>query len=142
MAKRIEIRIRDQVYPILAEENESYLQLCAGIVNHELSEVMDGSRLTLSDGAILAALNIADKYCKEREVSDSLRSQLKDALDENVRLTREAAAPKPQKATRTRGAKGAKGAKADEAAEPAPEAAPLETVSAVLAETSEPPEAE
>ena len=96
MAKRIEIRIRDQIYPILAEETESYLRLCANIVNQELSDVMDGSRLNLSDGAVLAALNIADKYCKERQVSDSLRSQLKDALDENTRLARELAAQKPK----------------------------------------------
>ena len=96
MANRIEIRIRDQIYPILAEENESYLRLCAKIVEQELSDVMDGSRLTLSDGAVLAALNIADKYCKERQVTDSLRSQLKDALDENARLARELAAQKPK----------------------------------------------
>ena len=94
MANRIEIRIRDQVYPILAEENESYLRLCAKIVEQELSDVMDNSRLTLSDGAVLAALNVADKYCKERQVTDSLRSQLKDALDENARLARELAAQK------------------------------------------------
>ena len=94
MAKRIEVRIRDRVYPILAEENESYLRLCANIVDQELSKVMDGSRLTLADGAILAALNVADKYCKEREVSDSLRSQLKAALDENARLSKELSAPK------------------------------------------------
>ena len=95
MANRIEIRIRDQVYPILAEENESYLRLCAKIVEKELSDVMDngGGRLTLSDGAILAALNIADKYCKERQVSDSLRAQLKEALDENNSLSKGLSSP-------------------------------------------------
>lgn len=92
MANRIEIRIGERVYPIIAEEEERYLQLCAGIVNQELSEVMEGGKLTLTDGAVLTALNIADKYCKERQVSDSLRRQLKDALDENIRLTRDFAA--------------------------------------------------
>ena len=94
MANRIEVRIRDRVYPILAEESESYLTLCANIVNQELSDVMDNSRLTLADGSVLAAMNIADKYCKERQVSDNLRGQLKDALDENARLARELTALK------------------------------------------------
>lgn len=94
MANRIEVKIRDRIYPILAEESESYLTLCANVVNQELSQVMDNSRLTLLDGAVLAALNISDQYCKERQATDSLRSQLKDALDENARLNRELTALK------------------------------------------------
>lgn len=34
-------------------------------------------------------MNVADKYCKERLVSDNLRAQLKQALDENARLAKE-----------------------------------------------------
>ena len=33
-------------------------------------------------------MNVTDKYCKERQVSDNLRAQLKQALDENARLAR------------------------------------------------------
>ena len=41
---------------------------------------MAGNTLSITDGAVLAAMNVADKYCKERQVSDNLRAQLKQAL--------------------------------------------------------------
>ena len=56
---KVTIYIHNQRYRFLAEENEDYLQQCADIVN------------------------------KERLVSDNLRAQLKQALDENARLAKE-----------------------------------------------------
>ena len=94
MANRVTLKIHNQVYRFMAEENEEYLQQCADTVNHEMDEAMNGTGLSISDGAILAAMNIADKYYKERQVSDNLRVQLKQALDENTRLTKEAAVAK------------------------------------------------
>ena len=89
MANRVNIRIRNQNYPILAEEDEGYIQACADILNKEMDAAMDGTLLSMADGAVLAALNITDKLQKERAVSDNLRGQLKEALDENARLARE-----------------------------------------------------
>lgn len=91
MANRVTIRIHNQNYNILAEEDESYIQQCAEIVKNELDQAMAGTALSITDGAVLTALNIADKYSKERQVSDNLRAQLKQALDENARLARELA---------------------------------------------------
>ncbi len=34
---------------------------------------MAGNTLSITDGAVLAAMNVADKYCKERQVSDNLQ---------------------------------------------------------------------
>ena len=64
-----------------------------------------------SDGAVLAAMNVADKYCKERQVSDNLRAQLKQALDENTRLARELAEAKREARKAARGEKGTKAPK-------------------------------
>ena len=88
MANRVTIRIHNQNYNILAEEDESYIQQCAEIVKSELDQAMAGTALSITDGAVLTALNVADKYSKERQVSDNLRAQLKLALDENARLAR------------------------------------------------------
>ena len=89
MANRVTIVLHHREYHIVAEEDESYIQQCASVVNKELDEAMKGTTLSISDGAMLACLNVADKYSKERQVSDNLRAQLKQALDENARLSRE-----------------------------------------------------
>lgn len=91
MANRVTIRIHNKNYTILAEEDESYILHCADIARGEIQQAMDGTTLSISDGAVLASLNLADKFTKERQVSDNLRSQLKQALDENTRLARELA---------------------------------------------------
>ena len=102
MANRVTIYIHNQRYHFLAEEDAGYLQQCADIVNQEMDKAMTGNTLSLTDGAVLAAMNLADKYCKERAVSDNLRAQLKQALDENARLAREEAKrSKPAPRTRT-----------------------------------------
>ena len=88
MANPVTIYIHNKSYRFLAEEDESYLQQCADIVNKEIDDAMGGTTLSITDGAVLAAMNGADKYCKERQVSDNLRAQLKQALDENARLAR------------------------------------------------------
>ena len=89
MANRVSIRIHTQTYRILAEEDEGYIQKCAAILDKEMQAAMEGTLLSVSDGAVLAGLNIVDKFQKERAVSDNLRAQLKEALDENARLARE-----------------------------------------------------
>ena len=80
---------------------------------------MDGTTLSIDDGAVLAALNLADQYCKERQVSDNLRTQLKEALDENARLRRQGS---PKKAARSGGKKAASREPAE--AQETPPAAP------------------
>ena len=110
---KVTIYIHNQRYRFLAEENEDYLQQCADIVNKEMDNAMDGNTLSITDGAVLAAMNVADKYCKERLVSDNLR-----ALDENARLAKEMSEMKREarKATKEK-AKAKREAKAEAKAE-------------------------
>ncbi len=89
MANRVTVTIRNRYYPILADEDESYIRQCAQLVDQELRRSMDGTTLSLDSGAVLAALNLADQFFKERQVSDNLRDQLKAALDENAQLRRQ-----------------------------------------------------
>ena len=111
MANPVTIYIHHQSYRFLAEEEETYLQQCADVVNKEMDQAMAGNTLSITDGAVLAAMNVADKYCKERQVSDNLRAQLKQALDENARLARELAEAKREARKAARGEKGTKAPK-------------------------------
>jgi|GEM_PF-806327 len=100
MANRVTVSIRNHIYPILAEEDESYIRQCADLVIRELDRAMEGTTLSLDDGAVLACLNLADQYYKERQVSDNLRAQLKEALDENARIRRQTTQKKSGRAGR------------------------------------------
>ena len=141
MANKVTIYIHNQRYRFLAEENEDYLQQCADIVNKEMDSAMDGNTLSITDGAVLAAMNVADKYCKERQVSDNLRAQLKQALDENARLAkemsdmkREARKAAKEKAKAKREAKAEAKAEAKEEAEAQPAQAEAQEVPETKAE--------
>ena len=82
MANPVTIYIHHQSYRFLAEEEETYLQQCADIVNKEMDQAMD-----------------------------NLRAQLKQALDENARLARELAEAKREARKAARGEKGTKAPK-------------------------------
>lgn len=89
MKNRITVTIGNQTYTLLATEDSLYIQQVAAHVNDELSKVMEEGRLSIADGSILAAMNIADKYFKEREAADNLRHQLKEYLEEASRVKNE-----------------------------------------------------
>ena len=55
----------------------------------KIQELLEGTRLSLVDGAVLGALNIADAYFKEVEASENLRRQLKELLEESAKLKSE-----------------------------------------------------
>jgi cell division protein ZapA (FtsZ GTPase activity inhibitor) len=112
MSNPVTVYIRHQRYRIVAEESQEYIESCAELVTQELDAATAGTTLSLTDGAILAGLNLADKFNKERQVSDNLRAQLKAALDENSRLARELTE------TRREAKKAAKAKKAEAKAEP------------------------
>ena len=105
MANRVTITIRGRTYPILAEEDEGYIRQCADLVSRELDRALDGTTLSLMDGAVLASMNLADQIFKEKQVSDNLRSQLKEALDENARIRRMQSQRKAAAKTASKGAK-------------------------------------
>lgn len=105
MANRVTITIRGRTYPILAEEDEGYIRQCADLVSRELDRALDGTTLSLMDGAVLASMNLADQIFKEKQVSDNLRSQLKEALDENARIRRMQSQRKAAAKTAPKGAK-------------------------------------
>ena len=59
-----------------------YVQKVAGHVDAKIQEVLEGAKVSMVDGAVLAAVNIADEYFKEVEASENLRRQLKEYLEE------------------------------------------------------------
>ena len=86
MKNKITVSIADQEYTLVATEDEGYMQKVAQHVDAKVREVLDGAKVSLVDGAVLAALNIADEYFKEVEASENLRRQLKEYLEEATKM--------------------------------------------------------
>lgn len=85
MKNKVTVTIAGRDYTLVAVEDESYVRRCAAHVDGQLREVST-PRLSQSDAAVLAAMNIADQFFKEQESAANLRRQVKEGLEEANRL--------------------------------------------------------
>lgn len=86
MKNKVSVVIAGQEYTMVAAEDEAYVRKCAGHVDSQVRDVIQGSHLAQADAAVLAAMNIADQYFKEQQAGENLRRQLKEGLEEAARL--------------------------------------------------------
>lgn len=86
MKNKVTVTIAKQTYTLVALEDETYMQKVAAHVDENISAVLKEAKVSLTDAAILGALNMADEYFKEVEASESLRRQLKDNLEEAAKM--------------------------------------------------------
>lgn len=89
MKNRVTVTIADQQYTLIADQDAAAVERIAAHVDTRVSEVMNGSHLSLADGAVLAAMNIAEEYFKEQEASENLRRQLKEYLEDTAKVKQE-----------------------------------------------------
>ena len=79
------------------EEGHEFVTVYAGAdlpagqahVDSQMREVLSQGRLSQADGAVLAAMNIADQYFKGQEAAENLRRQIKEYLEEATKLKME-----------------------------------------------------
>ncbi len=81
MRNKIVVTIGGKDYTMVAAEDESYVQRCAAVVDRQLQEVLQDTRFSRADAAVLAAMNVADQLLKEQEASENLRRQVKENLE-------------------------------------------------------------
>ena len=89
MKNRVAVTIAGQEYTLVGTEDAGYTEKVAAHVDEKVREVMDGAHVSLVDGAVLAAVNIADEYFKEAEAAENLRRQLKEYLEEATKVKME-----------------------------------------------------
>ncbi|MGN0968712.1 MAG: cell division protein ZapA [Oscillospiraceae bacterium] len=89
MKNRVTVTIAEQEYTLIADQDAAAVEKIAAHVDAKVREVMEGSRLSLADSAILASMNIAEEYFKEMEASENLRRQLKEYLEEGAKVKQE-----------------------------------------------------
>ena len=89
MQNKVTVTIADREYTLVATEDAAYMEKVAAHVDAKVREVLDGARVSSSDAAILAALNMADEYFKSLEAAENLRMQIKEGLEESKKLNLE-----------------------------------------------------
>lgn len=89
MKNKITVSIAGQEYTMVAAEGEDYVRRVAAHVDSQMREVLSQGRLSQADGAVLAAMNIADQYFKEQKAAENLRLQIKEYLEEATKLKME-----------------------------------------------------
>jgi cell division protein ZapA len=91
MKNRISVTVAGHEFTIISEESEEYVRGVAAEVDSSVQSVMSEIHLSLSDAAVLAALNFADRSKKAVDSADHLRLQVKTYLDETQKLKAELA---------------------------------------------------
>ena len=82
MANKITVTINGTDYTLMSEESASYMQKVAALVDEKMNDITASGRVGRMDAAVLAAMNVADLYLKEQTVSENLRRQVKENLEE------------------------------------------------------------
>lgn len=89
MKNKVTVSIAGQDYTMVSADNEHYVRKVAAYVDGQIREVLESGRLSLANGAVLTAMNIADQYYREASASENLRRQVKESLEENAKLKAE-----------------------------------------------------
>ena len=82
MRNKVVVTIGGKEYTIRATESGDYVRRCAALVDAQLQEITRDVRLSQTDAAVLAAMNVADQLLQEQKASENLRRQVKENLEE------------------------------------------------------------
>lgn len=89
MQNKVTVTIDDQEYNLVASEDAAYMKKVAEHVDAKIKEVRQGGKVSGTDAAVLAALNMADEYFKSLDAAENLRAQIKECLEESKKLNLE-----------------------------------------------------
>lgn len=82
-ANKVKLTIAGADYSILAEDDTRYVQLLGKELDTKMAGIMKvNNRLSVTQAAVLAALDYADESKKATATADRLREQIKDYLDD------------------------------------------------------------
>ena len=96
MANRITVNICGEDYTLVAEENTTYMEQVASLVDKKMTEIIAGAKVGRGDAAVLAAVNLGDELLKSEQTAENLRRQVKSYLDEAAQAKNEASELKRQ----------------------------------------------
>ncbi len=82
-ANKVRLTIMGTDYSVIAEDDPAYVQLLGKELDSKMEGIIKASgRLSVTQAAVLAALDYADESKKATATADRLREQIKDYLDD------------------------------------------------------------
>ena len=85
MANKVTMTIAGEEYTFVADENAAYMEKVCGIVDKRMTQLTD-AKVSRSDAAVLAAVNLTDELLKSQDAAENLRRQLKEYLEEATKM--------------------------------------------------------
>ena len=87
---RVQVKIGGATYTIVTDDDPEYVENLAEQVNNEIKSICNSNpSLSMTQAAVLVALDQADACKKASASSDNLRVQIKDYLEESARARME-----------------------------------------------------
>lgn len=87
---RVQVKIGGATYTIVTEDDPQYVETLAEEINGEIRSVCNSNpSLSITQAAVLVALDEADAHKKASASADNLRVQIKDYLEESARAKME-----------------------------------------------------
>lgn len=87
---KIQVKIGGATYTIVTEDDTQYVEELAEEINNDIRSICNSnSSLSITQAAILVALDNADACKKASASADNLRVQIKDYLEESARAKME-----------------------------------------------------
>ena len=89
MKNRITVNVAGQELHLLVDESEEYMYKVASIADQKIRSIIETTRVSSSQAATLACLNIVDDLLKANELTEHMRAQLKDYIEESSKAKME-----------------------------------------------------
>ncbi|MCC8181803.1 MAG: cell division protein ZapA [Clostridiales bacterium] len=91
MKEKITVNIAGSAYTLVTTDDPAHVEQVAAQVDQMMTSVIQQTRVSALDAAVLTAINAVDSAVREQQTSQTLREQMKDNLEENRKLRQELA---------------------------------------------------
>lgn len=92
---KVLVTIAGNEFCLTTEDEPAYVEALASELSKELTGMLEANdSMSITQAAILCALNVKDDLKKNNNSTDSLRGQIKDYLEDSARARMEAEAAK------------------------------------------------
>jgi len=87
---KVHVKIGGATYTIVTEDDPEYVENLADMINNEIRIICNSNpALSITQAAVLVALDQADACKKATASADNLRAQIKDYLEDSARARME-----------------------------------------------------